>query len=138
MTKLTFETIMGRLWKHRFPAVDLVVGIRSGGLVPAALAAQRLGKEARFITINYRDARNQPQRPRPAVLSPLRLPKSAKRVLLVDDVAVTGQTLALARRRLAGRRVTTFVLKGQAEHVLFPEIRECVDWPWKSPGRGVR
>jgi hypoxanthine phosphoribosyltransferase len=133
--KLSFETIAAKLRRHRFPAVDLVVGVASGGLVPAALVAQLLGKEARFITINYRDERNQPRRPAPAVLAPLRLPKAAKRILLVDDVAVTGQTLALARRRLGSRLVTTFVLTGQADHVLFPEIRECVAWPWKSNGR---
>jgi hypoxanthine phosphoribosyltransferase len=59
------------------------------------------------------------------------MPKGA-RILLVDDVSVSGQTLALARSLLKGYEVITFTLKGKADFVLFPEITACVNWPWKQ------
>ena len=52
-------------------------------------------------------------------------------ILLVDDVSVSGVTLSLALSLLKDFEVFTFVLKGQADYVLFPEIKECVNWPWK-------
>jgi hypothetical protein len=33
---------------------------------------------------------------------------------------------------LAGHEVTTLVMKGKADYVLFPEVRTCVQWPWKE------
>ena len=53
------------------------------------------------------------------------------RILLVDDVSVSGQTLQAARELLMDYEVTTFVLKSKADLVAFPEIGECVVWPWK-------
>ncbi|MEM8970289.1 MAG: hypothetical protein AAGE93_27990, partial [Bacteroidota bacterium] len=53
-------------------------------------------------------------------------------ILLVDDVSVTGKTLKTVKAELAEYRVTTFVLKGKADLVVFPDIGTCVDWPWKS------
>jgi hypoxanthine phosphoribosyltransferase len=50
---------------------------------------------------------------------------------VVDDVSVTGQTLELAKKKLRSSTVKTFVLRGKADHVLFPKIKECVKWPWK-------
>ncbi len=62
-----------------------------------------------------------------ATLSPV----GVKRILLVDDVSVSGQTLQAARELLMDYEVTTFVLKSKADLVAFPEIGECVVWPWK-------
>jgi len=52
--------------------------------------------------------------------------------LLVDDVSVTGKTLKCAVENLQDYTVYTFVLKGKADYVLFPEINTCVEWPWKT------
>jgi hypoxanthine phosphoribosyltransferase len=53
------------------------------------------------------------------------------KVLLVDDVSVTGKTLDFAKQLLHLNDIKTFVLKGKnADIVLFPEIKECVNWPW--------
>ena len=40
-------------------------------------------------------------------------------------------TLQVARQALAQRKVITFALKGKANLVAFPDIPQCVNWPWK-------
>lgn len=129
---LDFETISRALKRIDLPPVDWVVGIAEGGTVPAALLAHQLERPLHLLRINYRAADNSPQRPAPTLLedagSPL--PESA-RILLVDDVSVSGQTLALACELLGEHEIITFTLKGRADIVLFPEIAACVNWPWK-------
>jgi hypoxanthine phosphoribosyltransferase len=127
---LAFDEIARRLAEVPLPPVDWVVGIAHGGTVPASLVAYRLGVPLTLVTINFRDASNRPQRPGPVLLSGAALPPAARRVLLVDDVSVSGATLAVAREALADREVTTLVLKGRGDLVAFPEVGTCVVWPW--------
>lgn len=47
-------------------------------------------------------------------------------------MSVTGKTLEKVKKELYGYEVTTLVFKGKADHVLFPEIRTCVEWPWNA------
>lgn len=126
---LAFEEIAARIAALPLPEVDLVVGVASGGTVPAALAAFRLGVPLATIVLNYRDPANRPQRPRPEALVPPALPPG-RRVLLVDDVSVSGATLEVARALLADRDVVTLVMKGKGDLVAFPEVATCVAWPW--------
>lgn len=126
---LTFDEIVDRLAALDLPEVDLVVGIASGGTVPAGLVAYRLGVPLQLLSIKYRDPQNRPQRPRPELLAPSPHPLG-RRILLVDDVSVSGATVALARELLAGHEVTTLVLKGRGDLVAFPEVGTCVLWPW--------
>jgi hypoxanthine phosphoribosyltransferase len=135
MEKIAFTAIVRKIGKVKFPKVDLVVGIRTGGIVPAALVAYRLSKELMFLDINYRDIKNKPRYERPRLLSALRLPRGVRKILLVDDVAVTGQTLQAAKDVFKSCQVVTFVLKGKADIVLFPTVKDCVDWPWKRLSR---
>ncbi len=132
MRELAFDTIVARLMDFRFPEVDLVVGIETGGIVGASLVAYKLGRALTSIGVHYRDEMNQPEFETPKLTRSLSLHPRAKRILLVDDVAVTGQTLSLAKDSISGAEVITFVLKGKADYVLFPEIPECVHWPWKN------
>ncbi|HET8985990.1 MAG TPA: phosphoribosyltransferase [Trueperaceae bacterium] len=133
---LSFGEIAARLKGLTLPEVDVVYGIATGGVVPASLVAYRLGKPLELIDINFRREDNSPQRPAPTLLTPPREPKPGTRVLLVDDVAVTGQTMLLAKETvLAGCEVTTLALKGRADIVVFPEVGTCVAWPWKVPGQ---
>lgn len=131
---LPFEEIARRLKRHapELPAVDVVYGIARGGVVPAALVAYELERPLELLHINYRADDNTPQRDAPEVLAPARLPSPGMRVLLVDDVAVTGRTLERARKVLAQAEVTTLAMKGRADVVLFPEVASCVVWPWKG------
>lgn len=128
---LGFDEIAGRLKTLDLPDVDVVYAIATGGVVPGALAAYKLGVPLRRLDINYRAPDNSPQRPGPELLAPADIPQQGTRVLLVDDVSVTGKTMDFARSLLVGCQVTTLALKGRAaDYVLFPEVSSCVVWPW--------
>lgn len=132
---LDFAEIAARLKATRLPQVDVVYAIATGGVVPGALAAYQLGVPLRRLEINYRAPDNSPQRPEPALLAPPEPPPAGTRVLLVDDVSVSGKTMDLARTLLPGSEITTLVLKGKgADFVLFPEVGSCVAWPWNPGG----
>ncbi len=127
---LDFATISAALRGLRLPAVDCVMGIADGGVVPASLLAHQLALPLYLLRINYRSPDNSPQRPAPELLSHCPDLPPGVRVLLVDDVSVSGQTMALARQLLAPHPVVTLCLKGQADYVIFPDIKSCVNWPW--------
>ena len=129
--QLNFTEIARRLKQIVLPAVDMVVGIATGGVVPASLAAYKLERPLTLLHINYRAEDNLPQRDAPLLLRETAIPPPPKRILLVDDVSVSGQTLDLARNLLSGHHVITLVFIGTADYVLFPEIKSCVQWPWQ-------
>jgi hypoxanthine phosphoribosyltransferase len=128
---LDFLAIRARLARLELPEVDVVVGIATGGTVPASLVAYKLGCPLAVVQLNYRAEDNTPQRPKPELLGSFSLEPGFKRILLVDDASVTGKTLAEAKTLLQGCVVTTLVMKGRADIVLFPEVASCVVWPWK-------
>ena len=131
--RLTMGEINARLRAADYPAVDAIVGIQTGGRIPATLLSFHLGMPLYMLPINFRDENNAPRYDHPRVLTDVhQLPPAGTRVLLADDVAVTGATLAKARELLPGYAITTFALKGRADIVLFPEVRQCVHWPWLS------
>ena len=133
MTPLAFEDIARRLAAWRFPErIDGVVGIARGGTVPAALVAQRLGVGLKLIALNYRDEANEPRHPSPQLLSAVPDLGAWRRVLLVDDVYVSGQSWRAARALLpADVEVLPFVLKGKVDFALIRDIDDCVQWPWR-------
>jgi hypoxanthine phosphoribosyltransferase len=131
MVDLSFVEIAERIKNISLPDFDFIAGIAEGGLVPASLLAYKLNIELITVKINYRDPENKPRYEEPKVF--VYPPKEYKnnRILLVDDVSVTGKTINTAKELFAGNMVSTLTLKGKADFVLFPEIRECVNWPWK-------
>lgn len=133
MTPLAFEDIVRRLAAWKFPAaIDGVVGIASGGVVPAALVAQRLGVGMKVVALNYRDEANEPRFAEPKLLSAVPDLGAWRRVLLVDDVWVSGKSWRAARAALPAEvEVSPFVLKGKADFALIREVEGCVQWPWK-------
>jgi len=132
-TPLDFLTIARRFDTITLPKVDAVIGILNGGMAPALMCADRLKCPLFVIEIHFRDADNQPEFPEPRVISNTEsLPAAESRVLLVDDVSVTGSTFQTARALLKDRqyKIQSLVLKGKGDFVLFPEISGCVHWPW--------
>lgn len=130
--QLEFTEIANRIKAQSIPQIDLVVGIATGGTVPAALIAYELGKPLVMLYINYRAEDNSPLYDHPQLLAlPTEL-KPDQHILLVDDVSVTGKTLDFARSQLPQQQISTLVLKGVADIVLFPEVGHCVKWPWKA------
>jgi hypoxanthine phosphoribosyltransferase len=128
---LDFLTISQALRSIPLPEVDHVVGIATGGIVPASLVAHQIGRPLRLMHINYRAHDNTPRHTEPVLVSWQPLSATGLRILLVDEVSVSGKTMEFARSFLQDRQVYTFVLKGRADYVLFPEIASCVNWPWK-------
>lgn len=133
MTPLSFREISERLAAWEFPAgIDGVVGIASGGVVPAALVAQRLRLEMKVIALNYRDEANEPRFSEPKLLSAVPKLGSWRRVLLVDDVYVSGKSWHAARALLPAEvEVLPFVLKGKSDFALIRDVDGCVAWPWR-------
>lgn len=138
MTPLSFEDIAARLAAWRFPdRLDGVVGIANGGIVPAVLVAQRLGLGLKMIAVNYRDEANMPRFDEPRLLSPVPDLGAWRRVLLVDDVYVSGRSWRAARSLLpSGTDVLPFVLKGREDFALIRDIEGCVQWPWRIYPQG--
>ena len=131
MVPLSFKEIISRLETIEFPPIDLVIGIGTGGVPAATMVAYHLGAELRVITLNYRDEQNNPRYEKPKILQAPDLQLNGKRILLVDDVSVSGKTMNAALQLLDGYQVQTCAMKGKADYVLFPEIKDCVKWPWK-------
>lgn len=133
---LAFEEIARRLAAWCFPErIDGVVGIASGGVVPAALVAQQLGVGLKVIALNYRDDDNHPRFSEPKLLSGVPDLGAWRRVLLVDDVYVSGKSWHAARALLpADVEVLPFVLKGKVDFALIRDVDGCVQWPWRVYG----
>jgi hypoxanthine phosphoribosyltransferase len=111
--------------------VDAVVALARGGVVAGALAAYELGVPLRLMTIRFRHDNNQPRGDTPEVATSVPDVRGL-RVLIVDDVSVSGATLRAAREAL-GTEAVTLVVKGKpgaADMVLFDDVPECARWPW--------
>ncbi len=130
---LCFDAIRERLRKVSLPGGDHVVGILTGGTVPAALVAYRLGLPLEYLHLRFRNPDNEPESDAPRLLAPVPdIPPGAS-ILIVDDVSVSGATFRRARDCFPGHPVVTIAFKGSADVVLFPEIKGCVRWPWSVP-----
>jgi len=132
MIPLSFKEITERLKKLQLPEIDVVIGIGSGGIPPATFVAFHLNADLVVMTLNYRDEQNNPRFDEPKVLYKPEWNLEGKRILLVDDVSVSGKTLNAALELLQGFNVKTLAMKGKADFVLFPEVKDCVKWPWKE------
>ena len=131
MVPLSFKEITKRLKTIDFPPVDIVIGIGTGGVPAATMGAYHLDAELQVLTMNYRDEQNNPRYEVPVVLDQPNWQLEGKRILLVDDVSVSGKTMNAALELLKGFDVKTCAMKGKADFVLFPEVKDCVKWPWK-------
>lgn len=135
---LSLPDIAARLRQATIPPVDAVIGIARGGVVPASLVAYEHHLPLVIMRLNYRDDSNTPRYDAPHLIAPpdltgITAAGESLRLLVVDDVSVSGKTLATARQILANYHITTLVMKGQGDIVLFPEVGACVNWPWAIP-----
>jgi hypoxanthine phosphoribosyltransferase len=88
---------------------DLVVGIARAGVFPGAVVASILRKDFFSLTISRREG-GEVVRDRPAVLSAAPLQCRGMKVLLVDEITSSGETLRLglaAIRDLGPKEVRT-------------------------------
>lgn len=74
---------------------DLVVGVARAGVIPGAVVASILRVDFHSMKISRREG-DEVVRERPAVLSAAPSQAAGKRVLIVDEIATSGETLRLA------------------------------------------
>jgi uncharacterized protein len=152
--RLELPDIAQKLKSFTLPEVDAVVGIATGGVPFASIVAFWLEKPLHVIYLNYRDEVNKPRHAKPKLLKPFAVDSdifnkgslsgverhplakptddSAKHILLVDDVSVSGATLEAAKSFLPNFQTATLVIKGKADFVLYPDVRACILLPWRD------
>ena len=115
---------------------DLVIGLATAGVMPAATVATMLQTDFEAMKVTRRE-HGQVVRARPMVLSPTPVSARGRRVLIVDEITTSGDTLrlALAAVREVGpaavRTATSFVRPGGYRpdyHAL--ETDALIVFPW--------
>jgi hypoxanthine phosphoribosyltransferase len=81
---------------------DLVVGIARAGVFPGAVVASVLRKDFYSLTISRREG-GELVRERPAVLSAAPLQCQGKKILLVDEITSSGDTLRMGLAAIRDR-----------------------------------
>jgi hypothetical protein len=74
---------------------DLVIGIARAGVIPGAVVASILRVDFHSMKISRKEG-DEVVRERPAILSAAPMQAAGKRVLLVDEIATSGETLRMA------------------------------------------
>jgi hypoxanthine phosphoribosyltransferase len=115
---------------------DLVVGIARAGVFPGAVVASVLRKDFYSLTISRREG-GELVRDRPAVLSAAPLQCRGKKILLVDEITSSGDTLRMALAAIRDRNpsevrtATSFSRHGgyQPDYVAL-QTDATVIFPW--------
>jgi hypoxanthine phosphoribosyltransferase len=84
---------------------DLIIGIARAGVFPGAVVSSVLRKDFYSLTISRREG-GELVRDRPAVLSAAPLQCQGKKVLLVDEITSSGDTLRLGLASIRDRNPT--------------------------------
>ncbi len=119
---------------------DIVVGITRGGLIPVRILADLL-ETSEFATIQiefYVDI-NQ-TKTEPTLKQPIMTKVTGKKVLLVDDIADSGESLKLAKTHLqqhGASEVKTATLYQKPQSITTPDFNEkqTTNWvvfPWDT------
>jgi uncharacterized protein len=115
---------------------EVVVGIARAGVIPGAILASLLRVEFHSMKISRREG-GERVRQRPAILSAAPPQCADRRVVLVDEITTSGDTLRLALAALrdvgAGeiRTATTFVRpQGYRPDFLALETSATIVFPW--------
>ncbi len=131
------QLIAKRVKAERDP--DTVVGIAKGGVIVGATVASLLEKD--FYPIKFsRRVNEKVVRKRPKLIVPPTIHLEGKKVLLVDDMSATGETMRAAAREIQGhgpKDITTAVLVRREK--FSPDYyatysRGKVTFPWQMEG----
>lgn len=115
---------------------DLVVGIARAGVFPGAVVASVLRKDFYALTISRREG-GELVRERPAVLSAAPLQCQGRRILLVDEITSSGDTMRLGLASIRDRNpaeirtATSFARHGgyQPDYVAL-QTDATIIFPW--------
>jgi len=89
------EKILGSAFK-----LDVMVGVARGGLVPARILSDLL-ENSNLATVRVESRQtNGEDRMKPVLMQALTMPLAGKKVLIVDDVADTGQSLSMVKEHV--------------------------------------
>lgn len=134
------KDIVARLSREIPESVSTVVGVGRSGLAPAALLCRYAGL-GRFLAVfvrKYGEGKPPPRiHEKPVVTWGFNEGLGGEGVVIVDDIAVTGQTLSVVREyvkaRGAGEVYTMVIVKKPGASVDFYglETEECVEFPWE-------
>ena len=136
---------------------DIIVGIARGGLVPARILADLLETpQLGFMQVEFYVDINQ-TKSEPTLKQPLTANVAGKKVLLVDDIADTGESLKLAQTHLqtqGANQIKTATLYHKPQSTTTPDFYEkqtgnWVVFPWdtketlrkiiqKNPGKRIQ
>jgi hypoxanthine phosphoribosyltransferase len=115
---------------------EVIVGIAAAGVIPGAVIAAMLQKEFYAIKITRRET-EKGTRERPEILSAAPPQMSGRRVLLVDEICESGETMRLALAAVRDvnpsevRTATSLVHKGGYEPDFYALSTEgTVIFPW--------
>jgi hypoxanthine phosphoribosyltransferase len=115
---------------------DLVVGIARAGVLPGAVVASVLRKDFYALTISRREG-GELVRERPAVLSAAPLQCQGRKILLVDEITSSGDTMRLGLASIRDRSpaeirtATSFARHGgyQPDYVAL-QTDATIIFPW--------
>ncbi len=132
-----FEKMSYELAEKVKGKVDVIIGILRGGYFPAHMIAERLGLE--IYVIRYKSYVKTKKVGKPVLTLPLVGNINGKRVLLVDDICDTGDTLKAAKDLLKQYNpsevlVATLFIKPSCEErpeFWMEESDEWVEFPWE-------
>lgn len=115
---------------------ELIVGIAKAGVIPGAVIASILRLDFFSLKISRRSGFEE-VRDRPQLLSSAPREVRGKRVLIVDEICTTGETLRMALAAVRAenpaevRTATSFVKSGQFKPDFFAvETDATVIFPW--------
>ncbi len=115
---------------------DLIIGIAKAGVIPGAVIASILRLDFFSMKITRRSGFEEVQE-RPQLLSSAPKQVRGKRVLIVDEICTTGETLRMALAAVRAnnpaeiRTATSFVKSGQYKPDFFAvETDATVIFPW--------
>jgi hypoxanthine phosphoribosyltransferase len=132
----TFHSIFHSLKKLEIQFdFDVIVGIARGGIIPSSILSFIYEKDLFLLWLNLYGEGMPPERvhEKPKLLRPFNENLSGKKILLVDDLSRSGETIEFAKNILINKgasEIRSLVLVGNGDYSL-AEFKGCVKFPWK-------
>ena len=131
-------SLAGKILKSKF-APDVIIGVARGGWIPARVLCDLLSVPVlASVGIEFYTDLGQTGR-RPRLTQPLTVVVLDKKVLLVDEVADTGESLKLAKKQVAkegAKEVRTVTMYTKPWSIIEPDYHEkktssWIVFPWE-------
>lgn len=130
---------LAREIRRRGADFDIIIALARGGWVPGRLLSDYLDNDELYtVRVKFYEGVDK-RREKPLILHPTQFTIRGKKVLLVDDIADTGESLLAAvehLRKRGARQITVATLVKKPHSKVTPDIyvRETPAWvvfPWE-------